>query len=610
MTAAQAAIADPQVSAPGIMLSPSASEKIIVPPVVHTPRDWDSDEERDAWFWNVHPTNEIEKLKWLLLRWRVDPNLYAIECARVNQLQYQLAVLLDLADVPGEVYDFYEVDSTKAKRQILVSSGHGLGKTRTEAIAICWHKDTHKFSKTLVTAPTSDQITGQLWGEITKLHRRIKARWPEIANEWEILSSSISHVNPDFSDWYVNGRTARQEKPEGLQGAHAADDDDEFNQLAELFQEEIDSAPSGGMLIVIEEASGVVNAIREVLEGGLAELGARLLGMGNPTRPDGWFADDMEKTERYAVHTLDCRMSNAEKVYTTPYRDFGGNVHHLKVRGRVAPKYWEGILKDCDGDEDHDRMRVRVRGIKPRSAEEQVIRTSWVEECQARAQDDASKSEPVILGLDFGLTSDKHALAARQGFNLRDGIEWLPREKPEAITLDAVTRAKEWQTLYNAKFIIGDANGIGRGAMEVLYKYYNEEKPELNVTVILFNSGHKAMDDTRYYLRRDEMWHKKGRAWFANPRTSIPPIVGLRSQLTVVGAHEDTRRKIKVESKDQIKRRTGKGSGNIADAVLETLMVETFLAKPKPEKPPQHAPVFKTHFDRIRARATDGDTIR
>jgi hypothetical protein len=570
----------------------------------HPARDWANDAERAAWHWTVEPTNESEQLAWLLLRWRVDPVLYVIECLRTTPLPYQAHVLLDLADVPRDVYAFYGLDDGHAKRQVLVGSGHGIGKTRTEAMAIHWHKDTHKFSKTLVTAPTSDQITGQLWGEISKLHRRQKDRWPVIANEWDSLGSEIAHKNPDFADWHVTARTARADKPEGLQGAHGQDNDDEFGQLARLFHEEREAAASGGILVVAEEASGVVNVIREVLEGTLSEPGARFLGMGNLTRPDGWFADDVDKRERYAVHTLDCRQSDSTKIYTIPYRDFAGQVHQLEVRGRVEPRYWEDILADCDHDEEHDRVRVRVRGMKPRSAFEQIIRTNWVEEAEARAPDAESAKNSPVIGLDFGLTGDKHGLAVRQGYNVRQIDEWLPKDKPEEITMDAAHRAIAAQELYKAKFIVGDSNGVGRGAMEYLANYFHILHPDLGVTVIFFNAGAKALDSARYYLRRDELWFKYGRPWFADPRAHIPKNVpGLRTQLTAPGYHEDTNKKIWVESKDDIFKRTGQHSGNGADALLMTLLVEAKPEKPKEEPAPDHPKVFQEHFEQLQRRS-------
>lgn len=574
-------------------------------PIVHPARDWASEEERAAWYWQVEPTNDVEQLTWLLLRWRTDPVCFAIECLRVIPLPYQVQILLDLADVPAEVYAFYGADPTRAKRQVVVSSGHGIGKTRTEAMAIEWHLYTHKFSKTLVTAPTMDQITGQLWGEISKLHRRIKARWPALAEEWNILTSSIRHKNEDFQDWFVSARTARAEAPEGLQGSHGEDADDEFGELARLFGEEFEGGASGGMLVIAEEASGVPQEVREVLEGTLSEPGARFLAMGNATRPDGWFAESLGNPRRYAVHSIDCRTSDATKIYRIPYRDFGGRVHQLSARGRVSPTYWENLLRECDGDEDHDRFRVRVRGLPPRSAFEQTILLQWLEEAEARPPDEESKRYPVVIALDFGLSSDKHALAVRQGFNIRAVHEWLPRQKPYEITHDAEERAHEAVRIYGIPgrrcYIVGDANGVGRGAMENLYRYYHVEHPELGVTVIFFNAGAKALDDKRYYLRRDELWHKYGRPFFANPRTHLCKVDGLKRQLTAPGFFEDERKKIWVESKEDIKKRTGMPSGNAADAVLHTLIVTEETAElEKPKEEPRHPKVFLEHWERLR----------
>ncbi|MEK7758297.1 MAG: hypothetical protein AAB304_01645, partial [Pseudomonadota bacterium] len=74
------------------------------PPPRHPARDWANDAERAAWHWTVQPTTETEQLSWLLLRWRVDPVCYAIECLRVTPLPYQAYALLDLADAPAELY--------------------------------------------------------------------------------------------------------------------------------------------------------------------------------------------------------------------------------------------------------------------------------------------------------------------------------------------------------------------------------------------------------------------------------------------------------------------------------------------------------------------------
>ncbi|MDH5548054.1 MAG: DEAD/DEAH box helicase family protein [Gammaproteobacteria bacterium] len=589
--------------------------------ITHTARPF-TEKEQIAWQWLL-PANmsAYDHLAWLILRWRLDPVAFGIEALRIVIQPYQAQILLDLADAPLALYEFYGLNPANAKRQVIVPSGHGLGKTRVLAIAIWWHLITHPFSKTICTAPTSDQLTGQLWGEVRKMYRRLKKRWSMIAADWEILGSSITHRNPDNGDWMCIARTARPEKPEGLQGAHALDDDDPFGELADFFGEESDDIPSGGILIIAEEASGIDDAIREVLEGALSEDGARFLAMGNPTRPDGWFAEAMDNPQRYGVVNLDCRMSNRENVYELPFRHIPqpgkqAEIRRYRIRGFVQPKYWENLLRECDGDEDHDRIRVRVRGMKPRSAFEQCIKTHWIEDAFKREPDQASKSESVVLGLDFGLTSDKHSIGARQGFNCLDGEEWLPKEKPEEITLDAAQRAIDWQELYRAKFIIGDANGVGRGAMEYLAKYFHQDRPELGVRVILFNSGTGAADNKRFYRRRDEMWFKEGRKFFANPRCYARELPGLKAQLTQPGFHEDASRRIKVETKKEIKSRLGEekgASGNLAEGFLHTLMVhvpEHKEAKKKQKPEEFFHPAIKKHFSRLRARMYDANFIR
>lgn len=569
-------------------------------------------EECTAWYWTCQPRNEAENLAWLLLRWRVDPVFFAIEALRIILQPYQAHILLDLNDAPQDLYDFYGLKSTNPKHQVIAPSGHGLGKTRTMAVAIWHHQLTHAFSKRLCTAPTGDQITGQLFGEVRKMRRRLAANWPMLAEDWDVLSDSIRHKNPDYGDWTTVARTARPDSPEAMQGAHALDADDELGQLAALFDEVADTTPTGGIMVLIDEGSGVADVTRETLEGTLSEEGAKLLAAGNPTRPDGWFARDMDNGERYAIHPLDCRMSNRTQYYTLPYRDFGGQVHRLKLRGFVSPDYWENILRECGGDEDHDRVRVRVRGLKPRSASEQCIRTVWVEDAERRPEHESSRAEPAIVSIDFGLTSDKHGMACRQGYNVRDVIEWLCSDNPERITLEAVDRVKEWVELFRAKYVIGDANGVGRGAMETLAEYYHVTHPELGVRVVFFNAGAGAVDGRRFFRRRDEMWYAKGRPFLSHPLTHLPMVPGLKKQLTTPQYDEDTTNRIRVETKIEIRKRTGEPSGNAADAVLQSLMVHVLHDQPKTETKPEHPPVFARHFAELRKRqaAQEGVFIR
>ena len=575
--------------------------------------------EAKAWYWSSGAGREINTLQgeeqamahlsWMLQRWCLDPVCFSVEALRAKLMPYQVAPLLDMVDSPIELYDFYGCDPGKPKRQVLIPSGHGLGKTRLLAVGILWMLMTHMFSHTLCTAPSSSQLTGNLWSEIRKLYRRLKEFWPMLADEWEIQGSSIVNVNPDYGDWNVIARTARPEKPETLQGAHGLDEDDADGQLAEIFETELKTSPTGGILVVIEEASGVDDIIRKTLEGALSEDGARLLAPGNPTRAEGWFADDLDNHERYAIHNLDCRQSDRRKIYTLPWRDTAGNIHKLTMEGFVKPSYWENILADCDGDEDADYFRVRVKGQKPRSSQFSLIKEHWVTSAQERGNDPDSLNSPAIVSLDFGLTSDKHGAVVTQGFNMLDGQEWLPKDDPEQVTLQAAETAIELQEIFNARYIVGDSNGLGRGAMEYLTKYYRLH-PEKRVKVIHFNAGMGALDNKRYNRRRDEMWHKYGRKWLANPRCCLLNIPGLKQQLSAP-TFEERNNVIYVESKKALKRR-GIDSTNLADALLQTQMVHVpeIKQEEKKEEEPAVPDIFQKHFRRLRRFQEAGDFIR
>ena len=267
-----------------------------LPAVPTGARGWQSAAEREAWMWSpaLAALPADQALVRMLLRWRADPVLFAVEAARVVLLPYQVAMLLDLFDVPAEVFAWYGVDPDKPKRMVLAPAGHGVGKTRVIAIAVWAMLLTRQYSLTLLTAPTSDQLTGRVRGELLKIRRRIAERWPMLVDEWEVQGTSVQHRNPDFGDWCCLMRTARADKPEALQGAHALDADDEFGDIGKLFGEQSMAGHAGGILVVAEEASGIDDAIREVLSGALSEDGAMLFAPADVETYVGALRDDSE----------------------------------------------------------------------------------------------------------------------------------------------------------------------------------------------------------------------------------------------------------------------------------------------------------------------------
>lgn len=573
--------------------------------------------ERAALRWTAAPSgSNTAVLAALLTRWRADPVAFAFDALHFSLMPYQAQILCDLADSPREVYAFYGLDPNFPKRKVLVPSGHGLGKTKVCSIAIWWHMLCHKFSKRLCTAPTSDQLTGQFMGEIRAAYRALARYWPELAEDWDVQATSVQHKNPLYRDWLTMLRTARADKPESLQGGHALDAIDPFGDLAAIWGEAEERTPAGGFLIVIEEASGVDDVIRKTLEGSLSESGARLLAPGNPTRADGWFAADIKSTDTYAVHHLDCRLSDFETTYTLPYLPprQDARVHPVRTHGFVQASYWRSILEDCDGDENADFFRVRVRGLPPVSNVTQAMRTEWVDEAMQRSADSDSVSEPIIVSGDFGQTQDKHAACVLQGFNLMEMSEWLVPGRPETQLESAKLALLELQERWGATVLIGDSNGVGAGIMSDLSVHFRSaERRGPPVRVIHFQAGKASNDPTRYARMRCEMWLKWGRKWLSDRRAHLCQHPGLKRQLTAPGFSEDTRNVLRLEPKEAIKKRTGEDSGNAADALMMAIYARGFrpdqAEAQAPDPKPDLHPSFARHFKRLRASARGGDLI-
>jgi hypothetical protein len=136
--------------------------------------------------------------------------------------------------------------------------------------------------------------------------------------------------------------------------------------------------------------------------------------------------------------------------------------------------------------------------------------------------------------------------------------------------------------------------------MEYLSRWAREN-PDKGVRIVHLNTGQRAVDGKRFHRLRDEMWAKKGRGFFSDSRCSLPNLPGLLSEICAPSYFEDGARMIRVESKKEVLQRTGQPSGNRADAILHTLMVQSERTEERTEKSHDPVPaIFKRHFQRWR----------
>jgi phage terminase large subunit len=409
------------------------------------------------------------------------------------------------------------------ERFFAVRAGHGVGKTTLEAWLILWFLLFHRPCKIPVTANSQDQLRDVVWAEIAKWWRKL----PPFLQEMIEIEAERVYIKADPAGAFAVARTARQERPEALQGFH-----------------------SEHLFFVIEEASGIHEIIFQTAGGALTGKNAMVLMCGNPTRITGYFHAAFHKNRNHwhCVH-VPCSKSS-----------------------RVDPGYAKKIAAEYGSDS--NVYRVRVEGEFPTAEAASVIPLEWAE---------AAKNRNLTIsavwpkwGCDparFG--DDRTALVRRQGNTITHSPNvWKNLDGPQV--------AGRIIELYNStpkdqrpRLICVDVIGIGASVVDHL------RLPDSPVKDIIraVNVAESASNSDKYHRLRDELWWK-GREWFAgkdccikiDPHWSSDQkalVEELLSELTAPTYDFSVSGKIVVQSKEDMKK-DGLRSPDIADAFLLT----------------------------------------
>lgn len=419
-----------------------------------------------------------------------------------------------MTDVLGATPEAWQADALDGigagDRRISIRAGHGVGKSTLEAWVILWFLLTRRPCKVPVTANSQDQLRDVVWAEISKWWRKL----PEpLRDQIEVTAERVA-VRAAPNDAFAVARTARPERPEALQGFH-----------------------SDHLLFVIEEASGIEDIIFETAGGALTGANAMVLMCGNPTRSTGYFFRSFhDNRASWRCWHVPCQASS-----------------------RVSPSYAEEIAREYG--EASNVYRVRVLGEFPLSEDDAVIPLGLIEAAVGR---DVSQTDmATVWGLDvarFG--DDTTALAKRKGNVLTEPVkEWRKLDLMQ--TVGRIVKEYHETPLEKRPGAINvDVIGLGAGVVDRLR--------ELKLPVRGINVGEAAAIEEKRFMRlRDELWFK-ARDWFDARDCCIPRDDGLISELVSPKYKIESSGKLKVESKDDMKKR-GVKSPNKADAFCLTL---------------------------------------
>lgn len=162
---------------------------------------------------------------------------------------------------------------------------------------------------------------------------------------------------------------------------------------------------------------------------------------------------------------------------------------------------------------------------------------------------------PLVFGVDparFG--DDRSVITVRRGLAVLEMRKWR-----EMDTMTLAGRVAAMIDEQNPDGVFVDEGGLGAGVVDRLR--------QLGYSIFAVNSGHKASDDQRYYNLRAEIWFLM-REWLAEGG-AIPDDPDLKSDLTGPTFSYDARSRIKLEKKEDMKKR-GLPSPDCGDSLAVT----------------------------------------
>lgn len=375
-----------------------------------------------------------------------------------------------------------------------------------------WFLTTRYPCKIVVTAPTSSQLFDALFSELKSWMRELP---PYISELFETTSDRVI-LKAAPSSAFISARTARAETPEALAGIH-----------------------SEHTLIVIDEASGVDEAVYQAASGSMSGHSATTVLLGNPTRSSGYFYDTHHRLK--------------------------GDWQTMHISSTDSPRVSKDFIEEMAlkyGDESNV-FRVRCLGEFPLVEDTTVIPADLVSSAQAR-DIIADHATVPVWGLDvarFG--SDSSVLAIRHGNVISELVAWKGLNLME-LTGRVVNRFSSLIPRHQPSEILVDSIGLGSGVVDRM--------AELGLPVRGINVGEASSMSGTYLNLRAELWFKL-KEWLAAKDSKLPKDQELFSELVSPRYSFTSNGKMKIESKDDMRRR-GLGSPDRADAICLTLASE------------------------------------
>lgn len=396
-----------------------------------------------------------------------------------------------------------------------------MGKSFLAATLAAWWVDTHPTRETMVvtTAPSLDQVHAILWREIGNLH--VMANLPGVVQKtdrWVVGGQLVGM-----------GRKPPDHSQSAFQGIHAR-----------------------YVLVILDEACGIPAWLWTAVETITTGDECRILAIGNPDDPQSHF--------RYICAGRPGWYSTKISCFDSP--NFTGEEVPEALKGLLTSKQWAED-RAAEWGTDNPLYVAKVLGNFPTDNPWSVVRMSDVSGCRIAAPRTDAERVPVELGVDVGGGLDETVIRERRG--MVAGREWRElSDQPETISRLILRAIKE----SGATAVKIDSIGVGAG---VVGEMRNLRAAGVhNAKIYGVNVAEKAHHPDKYFNLRSEIWwelarlQSQERDWDLSRMENADKTI---AQLLEVHYEHDLKGRVKIEPKDEVRKRIGRSPDN-ADALL------------------------------------------
>jgi hypothetical protein len=475
-------------------------------------------------------------------KYRNDPEGFVLDCfvwpSGKGPTAYQLEILRAIPE----------------KKRVCVRGPHGLGKTALSSWLILWFALTRDGEdwKMPCTAGAWRQLQQFLWPEVHKWARALR---------WDIIGRMPFDERLELQQMRLNLSTGAafavaSNKPDLIEGAHG-----------------------DCLFYLYDESKAIPDATFDAAEGAFSNAGdgmaneAYAVAMSTPGEPQGRFYD------------IQSRKAGFEDWYARAV-----TLQETIDAGRVALSWAQQRAKQWGRDS--ALYQRRVEGNFASDDESGVIQLAWIEAAQERWHlwnMEEKPGELEALGIDVGGGKDASVLAKLYRVDspaVKRAIDTLEYEQSgDPLAIGSI--AGRTLNKFPALRCVVDAIGVGSGTVFDLRRHYTR--------ILAFIASGSAKDE-----RGRDKTDKSGDIMFADNRSwawwtmgemlnpangelwALPDDDRLTGDLTAPKWREYGKGRIKVESKDEIRKRLGR-STDAADAVIQTLYDEPELEHRLPQ---------------------------